>query len=85
MRFSQRKGYIQVSHIIQTENMNTELRNSIWNILEIFVWRQYQFHNANYQSDSPRAYAFILTFWLNFLKLPIGNDLYISSAFEEIE
>lgn len=85
MRFSQRKGFLQVSDVIQTEKMNADLRNSIWNILELSLWRPHNFHKAAHASDSPKAYAFILSFWFDYLKLPIGDDLYIYSAFEIIE
>jgi hypothetical protein len=84
MRFSQRKGYIPVSKIIQIEDMNDDLRNSIWNVLELFVWSPYKFHTAVSRSDSPTAYAFILSFWIGYWKLPIDHDLAICLALEDI-
>jgi len=85
MKFSQRKGYVQVSKIIQIDDMNDDLRNSIWNILELLVWKPNRFHTAVGYLDSPRAYEFILAFWVDYWKLPIDDDLAICVAFEDIQ
>lgn len=45
MRFSQRKGYQPVSQIIQVDSMSSDLRNSIWNVLDANIWDQYRFHD----------------------------------------
>lgn len=37
-KFSERKGYTQVSTLIQKEGMTDELRNSLWNILHREYW-----------------------------------------------
>jgi len=36
--FSQRRGLKPVSEIIQTDEMNAELRNSRWNALDRAIW-----------------------------------------------
>ena len=38
MRFSQRYGYTPVKDVIQLESMDSDLRNSLWNALEIHYW-----------------------------------------------
>ena len=34
-RFSQRKGFKPVTEVIQIDSMNSELRNSLWNTLDV--------------------------------------------------
>ena len=36
--FSQRKGFKPVAEIIQINSMNSELRNSLWNVLYMEIW-----------------------------------------------
>ena len=36
--FSQRKGFKPVAEVIQTDSMNSELRNSLWNVLNEEIW-----------------------------------------------
>ena len=37
-RFSQRKGLKPVAEVIQIDSMNSELRNSLWNTLNVEIW-----------------------------------------------
>ena len=37
-RFSQRKGFKPVTEVIQIDSMNSELRNSLWNTLDVEIW-----------------------------------------------
>ena len=39
-RFSQRKGLKPVAEFIQIDSMNSELRNSLWNTLNVEIWLQ---------------------------------------------
>ena len=39
-RFSQRKGLKPVAEVIQIDSMNSELRNSLWNTLNVEIWLQ---------------------------------------------
>ncbi len=39
LRFSQRKGYTPVSEKVQIDGMTPELRNSLWNVLDVFLFR----------------------------------------------
>ncbi len=66
MRFSQRKGYKPVSQVIQTEGMSDELRNSIWNVLDVYVWKGIL---ANYSETSD----FSRTLWGSYFKRPIDT------------
>ena len=66
-RFSQRKGLKPVAEVIQTDSMNSELRNSLWNTLDVEIWSQ----------DQPPAHGLIEFFskelWFDFLKKPIDS------------
>ena len=39
-KFSQRKGLKLVGEVIQIDSMNSELRNSLWNTLNVEIWLQ---------------------------------------------
>jgi hypothetical protein len=39
-RFSERVGVKRVKTALQIRSMDTELRNGIWNVLDLFCWRQ---------------------------------------------
>jgi hypothetical protein len=38
-KFSQRKGFKPVSETIQVNGMSEELRNSLWNVLDVFLFK----------------------------------------------
>ena len=65
--FSQRKGLKPISEVIQIDSMNSELRNSLWNTLDVEIWSQAQ----------PPDYVLIELFskelWFNFFKKPIDS------------
>ena len=41
--FSERKGLVPVSELIQIDSMNSALKNSIWNVLDGLIWHRSQF------------------------------------------
>ena len=59
----QRKGFKPGAEVIQTDSMNSELRNSLWNVLDIKVWSDGRFE----------IYAFSETLWFLFFKKPIDS------------
>lgn len=59
MRFSERKGYKEVLKVIQTEEINDELRNMLWSCI---------FERIKYANDN-----FRYPYWLNYLKKPIDE------------
>ena len=61
--FSQRKGFKPGAEVIQTDSMNSELRNSLWNVLDIKVWSDGRFE----------IYAFSETLWFLFFKKPTAS------------
>jgi len=69
--FSQRKGIKPVSSHLQVESMDENLRNSIWNVLDVVAWGA-----PGFMGDVNR-YGRIVVFsqqlWANFYKLPIDR------------
>lgn len=43
--FSQRHGFKPKREIMQIESMNDDLRNSLWNVLDIFFWEKIEKHS----------------------------------------
>lgn len=68
VRFSQRKGLTAVAQAIQTEGMSEELRNSIWNALDQFLWQRNGFLQV--QHGQAQMYSFSHALWFHFFKLP---------------
>lgn len=69
--FSQRKGLKPVSEIIQTESMNLELRNSLWNALDVGIWSAERFLYV--QHGAPDIDPFCKSLWFNYFKKPIDS------------
>ena len=66
-RFSQRKGFKPVAEVIQTDSMNSELRNSLWNVLDVLVW------SKALATDHQLIERFSRELWFNFFKKPIDS------------
>jgi hypothetical protein len=66
MDFSQRMGYLPASKVIQSESIDTDLRNTLWNIVSECYWSRFrpghgQFDNiaySNFAEFSVSIYAF---------------------------
>ena len=72
MFFSQRKGHKPISKIIQRDGVSEELRNTLWNILDIFVWGTEYFLSHPYGRETGmKNFSEIL--WLNYFKKPIDS------------
>ena len=69
--FSQRKGYKLVSEIIQTEGMNEELRNSLWNVLDIMLWSTEGYVWKQY--EKPEIDNFSRALWFHYFKKPVDS------------
>jgi len=68
MLFSQRKGYTPVLDTIQFESMNDDLRNSLWSLIDIYIWHIDPSPLHAYNTDKINIYFKHL--WLNFFKQP---------------
>ena len=70
-RFSERKGYKKVSEIIQKDGISDELRNSIWNILDTYVWNHLDFKGPYPRQEKIEDFTFNL--WHSFFMLPVDQ------------
>jgi hypothetical protein len=73
MLFSQRKGFKPFSNEIQYESISEDLRNSLWNVLDIYIWRE-KFHvDSRFTTFSSELDRFSIIIWINFFKKPIDT------------
>ena len=70
MSFSQRKGIKPVRKAIQIDDIDSDLRNSLWNALDIHYWQRV--HTA-YISIAKDVNDLIIRVWLNYFKVPIDT------------
>ena len=70
-RFSERKGYIKVSDAFQKDGINTDLRNSLWNVLHIHLWNSHGYLYVQYGRPVIEEYGKEL--WMDFFKKPIDT------------
>lgn len=75
MLFSHRKGYKPVSKIIQKVGMNANLRNSIWNVFDIFVWKKGRFmeDSSFVRDDKDHMESYSQILWFSYFKQPIDS------------
>jgi hypothetical protein len=85
MRFSERKGYKPVSETVQTQGMSENLRNSLWNVLDIGVWQERDFLLGAGAERTLDSFSKIL--WFRYFKQPVdsrpGNQYHILKAIRE--
>ena len=70
--FSERKGLKVVRQIIQTDGMTDELRNSLWNTLQLVVWDSDNFMHHRYDK-LPEIDDFSAHLWFHYFKKPIDE------------
>lgn len=70
-RFSQRKGFKTILEIIQVDGMNSDLRNSIWNVLNHHTMQQYDEIAMLSWDSKPDPFAYHL--WADFFKKPVNS------------
>jgi hypothetical protein len=71
VKFSERKGHKAISRVIQKEGMNDELRSSLWNVLDLFVWRRDGFLDQRYGTQNMENFSTAL--WFEYFKAPIDS------------
>lgn len=75
LRFSQRSGFKPISKVIQTESMDQELRNSLWNVLSASFLRNYStgpiLGTSFYQGKNVNE--FITYLWVDYFKQPLDH------------
>jgi hypothetical protein len=68
MRFSQRYGFKPVKNLIQLNYIDEELRNGLWNLLEIHYWQRIK---TIYYPQVMQT--FLVPLWHNYFKAPIDT------------
>ena len=71
--FSERKGLKPVSEIIQIDSMTEELRNSLWNALDVALWSTDNFIYHQYGQPQPEIMPFSRSLWFHYFKKPIDS------------
>ncbi len=71
MLFSQRKGYKPASDTIQREGMNEELRNTLWNILDLYIRNKAR--GYEYFSIGQLIGKLSIVIWVDYFKKPIDT------------
>jgi len=78
--FSQRYGYKPVKSVIQIETMDEDLRNGLWNAIDIYYWKTEDRHDLlSFSSNNDVALLFS-RLWLNYFKKPVDT---ISPSFSD--
>ena len=70
-RFSERKGFKEPLTVIQKYGMSEELRNSLWNVLDLLVWGRDRFLWTQY--GDPEIWDFSKVLWFQYFKQPIDS------------
>ena len=86
MRFSERHKYKKVREIIQFESIDEPLKNALWSLLEIYVWRFVDnsgIYGMRYLSSSGNEEQKNLCefLWLNYFKKPLDT---LSDNWDEV-
>ncbi|MCX5643735.1 MAG: hypothetical protein NTZ17_03475 [Phycisphaerae bacterium] len=68
--FSERKQLKSVSTIIQVDSMSDELRNSLWNVLDMCLWSRRGYMSADF---GPNIYQYSRALWFHYFKRPIDQ------------
>ena len=69
--FSQRKRYKPVSEVIQIDGMSEELRNSLWNALDVKIWSVEGYVTKQYGTPGIKPFSKYL--WFHYFKKPIDS------------
>ncbi|NMH26379.1 AbiJ-NTD4 domain-containing protein [Flavobacterium solisilvae] len=78
MRFSERNGFKPIKEQLQIENIDIDLKNSIWSLfLESYLKKIEQY---NYNSNENKLLKYCYELWLNFFKIPIDKAPVYSSS-----
>ncbi len=84
MLFSQRMRLKPVKTVIQKDSMDRELRNGLWNVLDIFCWGRMKRYRDRCISYSDLD-ALFNRLWCNYFKWPLDTlDDYFPKTYQKI-
>lgn len=69
--FSQRFGHVPTKASIQVDSMDKELRNSLWNVLQLIVWEGAGFLHSRH--GTPQIENFSAHLWAFYFKQPVDT------------
>lgn len=69
--FSQRKGLKPIKSIVQVDSIDGELRNGLWNALQVFYWEKAR--GAYRVSDRVNLSLLLHFIWRDFFKRPVDT------------
>lgn len=69
--FSQRKGLKPLTEMIQSDSMSEELRNSLWNALDVALWSTENYLRKNY--GEPEIEPFSRALWFHYFKKRVDS------------
>jgi hypothetical protein len=80
-KFSDRYGYTSVDKVFQRESVDKALRITLWNVLKISIWDDYDPNNYSKEEKSNRIDMFVKRLWFHYFnndmdKLPQFWDYY---------
>jgi hypothetical protein len=70
MKFSQKIGKVPVRKVFQLDDIDKDLRNSLWNSIYVFFLDRLPFYT--YEFEVTQKFV-IETLWLNFYKIPVDE------------
>lgn len=86
MIFSKRQGYQPFQKQLQVEGVDEELRNRLWNLIDIYYWTNYRNPGVNSTVSRSNFETFINRLWHNFFKWKINEiPYYFSEAVAMLE
>jgi len=71
MKFSQQIGITPVETTLQTQGIDDALRNSLWNVLDLYIWSRERFVYS--QSGTPGIMEFSRSLWFHYFKKPVDS------------
>jgi hypothetical protein len=73
MLFSQRKGLKPVRSIIQTNDMDSELRNALWDVLQLAIWDENVDSGYYGNLEQSNLWWLFRMYWHKYFKEPIDK------------
>ncbi|WP_426787922.1 AbiJ-NTD4 domain-containing protein [Xanthomonas campestris] len=85
MSFSQRMGLKPIGELIQTDGIDTPLRNALWDALHLCIWSEAKNPVRYGQVTGSNVETLILQLWHRFFHLPLDRvPDYIGDAVEHV-
>src|ERR1700758_881982 len=72
MRFSERHGYKTARQSIQIDTVSPELRNTLWSLLQMHVWKDVK-GSPFVRHQSPQFQALCQRLWFSYFKSPLDT------------